>query len=32
MNLRVTDIIAAAEPGVRDLAIDQWCASRSIKR
>jgi hypothetical protein len=29
MPARVTDIIAAAEPGVRDLAIDQWCAGRS---
>ena len=28
MNVRVTDIIAATEPGVRDLAIDQWCARR----
>src|SRR3954465_11470877 len=29
MNLRVTDIISAAEPGVRDLAIDQWCTGRT---
>ncbi len=29
MNVRVTDIISAAEPGVRDLAIDLWCADRS---
>jgi len=28
MDVRVTDIIAATEPGVRDLAIDQWCARR----
>ncbi|MDI1250103.1 MAG: UTP--glucose-1-phosphate uridylyltransferase [Lacunisphaera sp.] len=28
MNLRVTDIIASADDGVRDLAIDRWCAGR----
>jgi hypothetical protein len=30
MNLRVTDIIASADDGVRDLAIDRWCAGRPV--
>jgi hypothetical protein len=29
MTVRVTDIITAAEPAVRDQAIDLWCAGRS---
>ena len=29
MNVRVTDIIAADEPGLRDLAIDRWCTDRN---
>jgi hypothetical protein len=30
MNVRVTDIIASADAGVRDLAIDRWCAGRPV--
>jgi hypothetical protein len=29
MSQRLTDIIASTEPGVRDIAIDQWCAGCS---
>ena len=30
MSLRVTDIIEAAAPEVRDLAIERWCADRPV--
>jgi hypothetical protein len=29
MNLRLTDIVASADAGVRDRALEQWCAGRS---
>ena len=30
MTLRVTDLIASADPATRDRAIDTWCAGRSV--
>jgi len=30
MNLRLTDLIASADPGVRDLALERWCAGRPV--
>ena len=30
MTLRVTDLIASADPATRDTAIDTWCAGRSV--
>ena len=30
MSLRVTDIIEATAPEVRDLAIERWCTDRPI--
>jgi len=31
MTPRITDIIAGAEPALRDLALERWCAGRSIE-
>ena len=30
MSLRVTDLIASADPATRDQAIDAWCTGRSV--
>ncbi|MBI5426323.1 MAG: UTP--glucose-1-phosphate uridylyltransferase [Opitutae bacterium] len=30
MTPRITDIIAGAEPALRDLALERWCAGRSV--
>lgn len=29
MNVRLTDIVASADPDVRDCALERWCAGRS---
>ncbi len=30
MTPRITDIIASADPALRDLALERWCAGRSV--
>ena len=30
MTGRITDIIEGADPAQRDLAVDQWCAGKSL--